>query len=494
MRPDEILSLYSFNSLRTIARTRGYDLGALRRPELIAALAVRIFDVSELRRVVDALVQGERTALDAVTEAGGRLPREQLAERLLDAGIVDEVGPRRSRETIDRIAPTTRRFEELCARLTAQGLLFSEPHVDGTLAGPYDLGPGAVLFAPGPVLEVARRPAEARTASLTAFPGDQASPNQQLEEAEMHYGRLIVQPSYTVLLLPPLDERTLEKLREIAEPVQHAEVAEFKLTQAALYRAVERGTSVGDVLNFLEVRSEQPLPQNVRYTLEAWSRAFTQVRFSVSAAIVEGSAPILDEIAGHPLLATLVVRRLAHDRLLLKDAAAAEQALFAIGELPGITSYGDQARAIMQVTGDGQIQLDPAAHHLLAALALRRIAEPIGEGMFQLTRQSVTTAAAEAPDGLTGLLKWLRTYAVEVPAELVARLKLWVLPESDIVLEQPLLLRLSPDLLADLRAFPELAPLLEDEYRRDVALVRVAPEARAELVAALKARGLQLPE
>ncbi len=494
MRADELLSLYSFNSLRTIARTRGYNFGALRRPELISALATRIFDAAELQRMVASLSPGERAALGLVVEAGGRLPRDHFAEKLLDAGIVDEVGPRRSRETIDRIPPATRRFEELCARLTALGLLFSEPHAAGTLAGPYDLNPGEVLFVPGPVLEVSRRPAPAATPLGVGHDGATSSSSVDVEKVTPPYGRLIVQPSYTVLLLPPLDEPTVGKLAEIAEQVRLAEVAEFKLTQAALYRAVEHGTSMAAMIAFLEGRSEQPLPQNVRYTLEAWNRTFAQVRTLAHAAMVEGPPEILDQLASNEAVKPLVVRRLGPERLLLSDADAAEKALFAIGELPQITSYAGESQAIMQVTADGRIELESAANHLLVSLALRRIAEPVSDGVFQLTPRSVAAAVVEAPDGLTGVLKWLRMYAGEVPVELVARLKLWALPETEVALEQPLLLRLPAELLADLRAFPELAPLLADEYAREAVLVRIAPQSRDELVAALKARGLQLPE
>lgn len=493
MRPDDILTLYSLNSLRTVARTREYGFAALRRPELITALAARLLEPAELGRMVNALGASERTALEIIVRAGGRLTHNAFAEALLERGVIDNVGPQRSRETIDRIAPTTRNFEELCARLTARGLLFSEPHVAGTLAGLYDLGPGSVLFAPGPVLDALQQSHEQSVARSSGEPpAVDAPPTAELQPVVR--GRLIVQPSYSLLVLPPLDEPTLERLNSFAEPVRQAEVAEFTLTQPALYAAVARGIAVVDVIDFLEQRSEQPLPQNVRYTLESWNRAFNQVQIVQHVALLEGLDTIVDQLQAMSELTPFVLRRLAPNRLLLWDAKGVEHVLAGLGELPFAINYVGDIGTPLQVTADGIITQDSDTSHLLLPIALRRIAEPLADGSFQLTPQTVRAAVAEAPDGLTGIIKWLRTYARELPAELVARLKLWALPPTDVVLEQPLLLRLPRDLLADLRVFPELARLLADEYQPQAALIRISPETRAELVAALRERGLSLED
>jgi hypothetical protein len=102
----------------------------------------------------------------------------------------------------------------------------------------------------------------------------------------------------------------------------------------------------------------------------------------------------------------------------------------------------------------------------------------------------VRAAVADAPDGLTGLLKWLRENGGPLSTEMVSRLRVWTLSRDAVALEQPLLLRLPADLLADLRTQPELAPLLADEYQPDAALVRVSPQHRPHLLAALREHGI----
>jgi hypothetical protein len=91
------------------------------------------------------------------------------------------------------------------------------------------------------------------------------------------------------------------------------------------------------------------------------------------------------------------------------------------------------------------------------------------------------------------VLKWLRTFGGELPPDLLARLRIWAMPQDSVVLEQPLLLRLPPELLADLRSIPELEPLLANEYRPESAVVQVAPHDRERLLAALSALDIVVP-
>lgn len=484
MRAEDILAAYSLNSLRTIARARAINASSPRRPDLIAALARHLFDPGAIIAVLARLTDGERALLATIVAAEGRMTRAALAQALLDRGVIDDLGTGRARESIDRIPADTRRFDELCARLTAAGLLFSEPHAIGPTADPLDLAPGEALFVPGPVLDVLRRDHDAQPA---------ASPDQTPSAlgAAAPRGRLIVQPSYVVLLLPPLDAPTMRRLQAVAETVRVAETAEFRLTQAAAYAAAQRGESIDALAAFLEERSGAPLPQNIRYTLDSWARAFDQARFARDAVIVEGPAELLDRLQADPELAPLVVRRLASARLLLRDAVLVARRIEMIGEAPRHIRYDTGAPPCCRIDAAGMVTI--TRDDLLAPIVLRRLAEPLGDGRFRLAPDRVRAAAAATPDGITGVLKQLRALAGEIPSSLVARLRLWSLPAGVVRLEQPLLLRLPDDVLQALRDDPELAPLLADEYRSDAALVRIAPGDRERLQAALRARGL-LPD
>ncbi len=489
MRAEDILAAYSLNSLRTIARTRAINVTAMRRPDLIAVLAQHLFDPPAITAALARLTDGERALLTTIAAADGRLTRAALAQALLDRGVIDDLGTGRARESIDRIPAGTRRFDELCARLTAAGLLFSEPQTIGPTTDPLDLAPGEALFVPGPVLEVLRRQHDSLPASSPDWTASESAVAPQV--APVSGGRLIVQPSYAVLLLPPLDAPTMRRLQAVAETVRVAETAEFRLTQAAAYAAAQRGESIDAIAAFLEERSGAPLPQNVRYTLDAWARTFDQARFVRDAVVVEGPAELLDRLQTDPELAPLALRRLAPERLLLRDAGLVAQRIEAIDEAPRHIHYAAAASPRCRIDATGIVTL--ARDDLLAPIALRRLAEPLGDGRFRLVSDRVRAAAATMPDGVTGVLKQLRALAGDIPSSLVARLRLWSLPAGAVRLEQPLLLRLPDDVLQALRSDPELAPLLADEYRPDAVLVRVAPSDRERLQAALHARGL-LPD
>lgn len=479
MRPADILAVYTHNSLRTIGRLRGLAPGALRRPELIMALADTLFDPEYLRTAVDRLSPGERAVLQRVADEGGRMASSALAQTLREHGDIDSMGPARPRETIDRIPPTTRNFDELCARLTAAGLLFSEQEPSGTPNNFRDLSPGQIVFVPSQVLSLLHRaPTIEEPTSKPPLPAS---------------GPLIVQPSYTVLLLPPLDPALIERVGGFAEQVRVAEIAEFRLTQAALFNAVERGERGDQIVAFLEERSGGALPQNVRYALDSWSAGFEQVLVLTHAALIEAEPSLIERIVADDRIAPLVVRRIADDRLLLRDTEAAEQALAAIDEIPHRYSYDQpSSETELRLHPDGTIDL--ISENLRLPIALRRIGEPAGDRRFRLTPERVRATVESAPDGLTGLLKWLRQHGGEPPAPLVQRLRIWSLPPDSVALEQPLLLRLPAELLDDLRRDDELGPLLADEFHPSSALVRIDPDQQEALLAALRARGVLPPD
>jgi hypothetical protein len=209
------------------------------------------------------------------------------------------------------------------------------------------------------------------------------------------------------------------------------------------------------------------------------------------AALLEGEAELLDRLAADERIAPLVLRRLSATRLLLRDAPRAQQGLVGGGEIPTIMDYAAQTGPRFDITPDGTIEVQH--HDLLLPIELRRIAEPVDAYRWQISPERVRAAVAALPDGLTGLIKWLRSDSAGVPPEVVTRLRTWALPPDAIGWEQPLLLHLPPDVLAELRTLPELAELLADDYRPSAAVVRVAPEDRDRLVAALRERGIALP-
>lgn len=489
MRAVDLLAAYSFNSLRTIARTRGYAFDRLRRAELLDALGGLLFDPREIARAVDAAGLREREILRVMVSLGGRATAAELMAAVARHGI-EAATATRPRESLDRISPDTVRFDELCAQLTARGLLFSDSDERGPLAQPLNLNPGATLIVPGPIL-AALAGADSPSSPSASLPARPAP-----SEPEIVRGRLIVQPSFTLLLLPPFDEVTVSRLDAVADRVRSEETLEWRLAEERWKAAVHANKAGPALVEWLAERAGAPLPQNVSYTLQEWSRQACQVVLWQNAAVITGPAEMLDRLAALPDVAALALDRPAPDRLVLSSGPAAQRALAAAGENVLERRYDRPARrAQIHVSADGVIEIarqgKQAAGNLLVPIVLARFCEPSGDGRYRLDRDRWQRAVANMPDGVTGLLQWLRVQAQSLPPALVTRLKLWADP-APIRLDQPLLLRLRPEHLSVLRADPEIAPLLGDDYAPDDALVVVDDAAVIGLRALFAARGIEL--
>ncbi len=685
MRAADLLAPYSFNSLRTIARTRGFRFDGLRRVDLIEAMAGSLFDPAELSRVIAGLHRHDSTVLAALSRLGGRASLGTLGKAVAEHGI-DLSASSRPRESLDRIAPETRRFDEICARLTANGLLFSESEARAPLAVPLNLNPGATLVAPGAVLQalalhnaptapqepprllladggsawieelwqyatligeqrlevdpatgllsppslgqvleafeadVAGRDessfsrlwllrcllislgiaqlrggrlilqggkgffehdrseravlllaayrremawVELRDLDLAIAPGwrdylvasllKQAGPDWQpvevppppaseeepweifttaallgplrwfglvdLELVDDHVGRsrwtdlglfvagraprletirgrLIVQPSFSILLLPPFDDATLARLDVIAERVRIGETAEWRLTHARWHAAIEQGHSATELAHWLAERGGTALPQNVSYTLAEWARLGRQAVLWETASVILGAPEELDRLSASPELSPLVVMRAAPDRLLLRDGAAVEKTLVALGETPLVQRYDRPfAGFSISVSEEGVISLvrrgAASGGNLLVPIALERFCRPLGGGRYQIDPDRLRHAIVQSPDGVTGILHFLRANARSLPPAIVTRLKVLGQPAS-LVIERPLLLRLPAEQLEILRSDPELAPLLGRQYAPGETVLEVADDDAELLWSLLGKRGIQL--
>ncbi|HEX5417477.1 MAG TPA: helicase-associated domain-containing protein, partial [Chloroflexota bacterium] len=89
--------------------------------------------------------------------------------------------------------------------------------------------------------------------------------------------RVVVQPNYQIFAFEPIDEAVLHLLDQFAERVRTESAVEYRLSEAAVYRARQRGLSAGEILDRLERLSAVPLPQNVRRTVEEWGERHERI-------------------------------------------------------------------------------------------------------------------------------------------------------------------------------------------------------------------------
>ncbi len=130
------------------------------------------------------------------------------------------------------------------------------------------------------------------------------------EEQDAPSRGLVVQPNFEVLLLQP-NISTLYALLPFTQAKQLGLVSSFTLTKASVTRGLNSGLNIEQILQTLQERSQNEIPQNVEYTLRDWTRTYKSVKlsqvllFEVSS---EDAGKILSVI---PALEKMGVRQLA---------------------------------------------------------------------------------------------------------------------------------------------------------------------------------------
>ncbi|MDP2950377.1 MAG: helicase-associated domain-containing protein [Chloroflexota bacterium] len=117
---------------------------------------------------------------------------------------------------------------------------------------------------------------------------------------------LIVKPDLEmVVTLDMLDAAEVTFLHAFADGGSGEAVGVYKLSREGLYRAVRGHRGLDDVLSFLETKSDLPLPENVRRTLEGWWAEFQGIRVWEDVDVLEedGEFRIRDgEAPGAPVV------------------------------------------------------------------------------------------------------------------------------------------------------------------------------------------------
>jgi hypothetical protein len=313
-------------------------------------------------------------------------------------------------------------------------------------------------------------------------------------------GRLIVQPTFHVLLYPPISEDRLALLDRVADRLRLEQVAEYRLTRDSLYRARQQHELTSEaVVAILEEASGMPLPQNVAYTLLEWGQAQNRIRLHEGLTLFRVAQPKqLDQLLATPSTAGLIERRLSETAALVAraDQAALEQALLAAGQLALVY----QSPNDLQIGGDwieidesGLILLKTQAPSIYLRSALRRFCLESEAGLL-LNEALVRQAFADGL-GLDDLLAQLRLWCKEpLPKPIEGLLSKWAGLYGEARVARPTLLLLENQQMAErLLHDPELAGLIKP-YRPAEVTLEIDPARLDELKQLLEARFLSLSD
>ncbi|MEZ6008109.1 MAG: helicase-associated domain-containing protein [Planctomycetota bacterium] len=144
---------------------------------------------------------------------------------------------------------------------------------------------------------------------------------------------LLVNPDFEVLVLPEGDvSDVVHTLDGFAQRTKTEDVVHFRLTREAFEAAVAAGRDAAGFLAFLDARARGGLPQNVRYSLEAWAGSVTFAMLERGVLLTAPSEEALDRILAVPGMEPLLLRRLGTTEALLREAPTDRKLLTALRE------------------------------------------------------------------------------------------------------------------------------------------------------------------
>ena len=148
-------------------------------------------------------------------------------------------------------------------------------------------------------------------------------PIQELASA----GHIVVNPDFEIVFFPGKGARALiYEFDRFCEREKSDHLYHYRLTPAALHRALTEGMSLDDVLTTLQKFSRTPIPQNIEFSLESWAQSDGMVTWCTKTGEITCASPeILDRIESHPKMGKLGLKRADSTVLLLQSKGDVEE-------------------------------------------------------------------------------------------------------------------------------------------------------------------------
>jgi len=131
---------------------------------------------------------------------------------------------------------------------------------------------------------------------------------------------IVVNPDFEVLVFPEGDMlEIVHTLDRFAVRTKSEEVSQYRILKEGVERAVVKGMTVSDILDFLGEHCRTPIPQNVSYSIRDWGE---KIRFASQQQVViltVDSEEVLDQVLALEPIREKFVERLSPTVVALKD-------------------------------------------------------------------------------------------------------------------------------------------------------------------------------
>lgn len=304
---------------------------------------------------------------------------------------------------------------------------------------------------------------------------------------------VVVQPNFEVVVMAPFDDEILLALDHFARASKEDDhVITYEITRASVYNGQKNEWPVARVITWLEAISKQPLPQNVRRTLEEWEALHQRITIRQHRQLlVTASPPVADQL--EPTLAA-AARRAAPTVFLSKQKGDhLVGTLRAAGWPPLRTLAGvTTAPNSVAIDRDGRVTYAHRTPSIYAQGLIAPLSVDTGHGR-ELTPTQVE-ANISGKDGLEKLLASLAAiHNGPLPDALVVKLKAWSQYYGSARQETLILIEFKDTSARDeLLQDAELGQYMAPFNAPNRALVVVSPQHEATVHALLSERGVKI--
>ncbi|RJP61699.1 MAG: hypothetical protein C4541_01490 [Candidatus Auribacter fodinae] len=121
------------------------------------------------------------------------------------------------------------------------------------------------------------------------------------EAGEPQYdNRIIIQPNFELIISRDADPRILWKLYLAADIHQCDFLMRFHFNRHSVHRGLSQELAQPDIFSILESNTDQPIPQNVLYSLTEWCEEYGSVYFMDVFLLRCKTAQLAEQISLHP--------------------------------------------------------------------------------------------------------------------------------------------------------------------------------------------------
>ena len=193
----------------------------------------------------------------------------------------------------------------------------------------------------------------------------------------------VVQPNFDIIAyLDRVSAPQLAFLERHAERIEaHRHTAHYHLTRESVYRGLESGTSIHELISTLQTGSQTELSQNILVELHEWASLRERIFLRRNAKLIEFPTP--QALKAH--LIQGVTGTIVAEHFLLLNVEPSTSGWTTI-------NYAQPLLKNLVATETGLIHWKRGPHDLITAAQLNQWADPADDDRWQLTRESVSKA------------------------------------------------------------------------------------------------------